>query len=145
MFEIGFSEILVIALLALLVLGPEKLPKVAAQLGRWTGRARAMARNLRTQLEQEVSYEELVREKEKAEAALRAATSTQAFTSTPTPEPAASNTTPTTQPIETQHVAAPQATEPPHSATPVNVEHDSHAASVHSGEPPSTSGSGSAT
>jgi len=47
MFEIGFSEILVIALLALLVLGPEKLPKVAAQLGRWTGRARAMARNLR--------------------------------------------------------------------------------------------------
>src|SRR5882757_6304135 len=116
MFEIGFSEILVIALLALLVLGPEKLPKVAAQLGRWTGRARAMARNLRTQLEQEVSYEELLREKEKAEAALRAATSTQAFSSspTPTPEPAASAATPTMQANEAHPVEAPHATEKLH-------------------------------
>jgi sec-independent protein translocase protein TatB len=116
MFEIGFSEILVIALLALLVLGPEKLPKVAAQLGRWTGRARAMARNLRTQLEQEVSYEELLREKEKAEAALRAATSTQAFSSspTPTPEPAASTATPTMQANEAPLVEAPHANEKLH-------------------------------
>lgn len=75
MFEVGFQEIVLIALLALVVLGPEKLPKLAAQLGRWTGRARAMARNLRQQLEQEVSYEDLLKEKQAAEEALRKATS----------------------------------------------------------------------
>lgn len=73
MFEIGFSEILLVAFLALLVLGPEKLPKVAAQLGRWTGRARNMARQLRMQLEQEVSYEELMKDKQRAEAELASA------------------------------------------------------------------------
>ena len=46
MFDIGFSEILVIFVLALIVLGPEKLPRVAAQVGRWIGRARAMARGV---------------------------------------------------------------------------------------------------
>jgi sec-independent protein translocase protein TatB len=73
MFEVGFQELLMIALLALIVLGPEKLPKLAAKVGHWTGRARAMARNLRTQLEQEVSYDELKQQKEAAEAALRRA------------------------------------------------------------------------
>jgi sec-independent protein translocase protein TatB len=58
MFEVGFSEILVIFVLALVVLGPEKLPKVAAQVGRWVGRARGMARQFREQLEEEVQYEE---------------------------------------------------------------------------------------
>lgn len=62
-----------IALLALIVLGPEKLPKLAAKVGHWTGRARAMARNLRMQLEQEVSYEELLKQKQAAEEALRKA------------------------------------------------------------------------
>jgi sec-independent protein translocase protein TatB len=61
MFEVGFSEIILILGLALLVLGPEKLPGLAAKVGRWTGRARAMARQLRTQLEQEVTMEELAR------------------------------------------------------------------------------------
>ncbi len=59
MFEVGFSEIVLILGLALLVLGPEKLPGLAEKVGRWTGRARAMARQLRTQLEQEVTIEEL--------------------------------------------------------------------------------------
>lgn len=61
MFEVGFTEIILILGLALLVLGPEKLPGLAAKVGRWTGRARAMARQLRTQLEQEVSIEEMTR------------------------------------------------------------------------------------
>ena len=59
MFEVGFTEILLIFGIALLVLGPERLPKLAADLGRWAGRARAMARQLRTQLEQEVRYDPL--------------------------------------------------------------------------------------
>ena len=53
MFEVGFTELLLIAALALLVLGPQKLPKLAQQVGRWVGRARAMARQFRDQLEEE--------------------------------------------------------------------------------------------
>jgi len=51
----GFGEIMIIFGLALVVLGPKKLPGVAAQVGRWLGRARAMARQFREQLEQEVN------------------------------------------------------------------------------------------
>jgi sec-independent protein translocase protein TatB len=53
MFGIDFSEILVIFGIALVVLGPEKLPRLARTIGRWVGRARAMARQFREQLEQE--------------------------------------------------------------------------------------------
>src|SRR5687768_12861884 len=63
MFEVGFTEIVLILGLALLVLGPEKLPGLAQKVGRWTGRARSMARQLRTQLEHEVTLEELARSK----------------------------------------------------------------------------------
>jgi sec-independent protein translocase protein TatB len=59
MFDIGFSEVLLISVIALVVLGPEKLPRVASQLGRWVGRARAMARQFREQLEEEVNLEEV--------------------------------------------------------------------------------------
>jgi sec-independent protein translocase protein TatB len=53
MFDIGFSEVLLIFGLALVVLGPDKLPGVARTIGRWAGRARAMARQFRDQLETE--------------------------------------------------------------------------------------------
>ena len=53
MFDIGFSEILLIFGLTLVVLGPDKLPQVARTIGRWAGRARAMARQFRDQLEAE--------------------------------------------------------------------------------------------
>jgi sec-independent protein translocase protein TatB len=43
MLDRGFSEILVIFVLALVVLGPEKLRRLASQIGRWIGRARGMA------------------------------------------------------------------------------------------------------
>ena len=55
MFEVGFTEIILILGIALLVLGPEKLPKLANQVGRWVGRARSMARQLRQQLDEEVT------------------------------------------------------------------------------------------
>jgi sec-independent protein translocase protein TatB len=55
MFEVGFQEVLVIFAIALVVLGPQKLPKLAQQVGRWVGRARAMARQFREQLEEEAS------------------------------------------------------------------------------------------
>ncbi|HUG04122.1 MAG TPA: Sec-independent protein translocase protein TatB [Steroidobacteraceae bacterium] len=55
MFEVGFTEIILILGIALLVLGPEKLPKLANQIGRWVGRARSMTRQLRQQLDEEVT------------------------------------------------------------------------------------------
>ena len=61
MLDVGFSEILLTSAIALIVLGPEKLPKVARQVGNWVGRARLMARQLTEQLEREVSAEELMK------------------------------------------------------------------------------------
>jgi sec-independent protein translocase protein TatB len=61
MLDVGLSEILLTSAIALIVLGPERLPKVARQVGNWMGRARAMARQLSEQLEREVSAEELLK------------------------------------------------------------------------------------
>jgi sec-independent protein translocase protein TatB len=68
MFEVGFTEIVLIFGIALLVLGPQRLPKLAADLGRWAGRARSMARQLRTQLEQETQFDPLADTKPAAHA-----------------------------------------------------------------------------
>ena len=65
MLDVGFSEILLTSAIALIVLGPERLPKVARQVGHWMGRARAMARQLSEQLEREVSAEELLKTQSK--------------------------------------------------------------------------------
>lgn len=59
MFDIGFSELVLCFIVALVVLGPEKLPAVARTLGRWTGTARSYLRNLSTELERESSTAEL--------------------------------------------------------------------------------------
>ncbi len=72
MFDIGFSEVLLIFVIALVVLGPEKLPRAASQVGRWIGRARAMARQFKDQLEEEVNLENV--RKAHKEAAAKEAT-----------------------------------------------------------------------
>jgi sec-independent protein translocase protein TatB len=102
MFEVGFTEIVLILGLALLVLGPEKLPGLAQKVGRWTGRARAMARQLRTQLEHEVTIEELARSKPMH----TSSSSTTAESSTPTPTPPATAPAPAEPPIEDIDVGA---------------------------------------
>jgi len=61
MFDAGFSELLLIFVIALLILGPERLPRVAAQLGRWIAKARRTANQLRWQLEREVALDEIYR------------------------------------------------------------------------------------
>jgi len=60
-FDIGFWELLVILSLGLVILGPERLPRVAAQLGNWAGQARRMANMLMTQLRQEIDIEDRAR------------------------------------------------------------------------------------
>lgn len=61
MFDFGFSELLVIFVVALVVLGPTRLPGLVRKVGRWVGKARSMAREFREQLESEVNVEELNR------------------------------------------------------------------------------------
>lgn len=58
MFEVGFTEIVLILGIALVVLGPEKLPGIARDVGRWVGRARSMARQFRQQLDVEADLAE---------------------------------------------------------------------------------------
>ena len=60
MFDVGFWELLFIFTLALLILGPDKLPGVVSTVGRWTGRARALARGLRLQIEREMAEDQTV-------------------------------------------------------------------------------------
>lgn len=59
MFDIGFGELFLCFVIALIVLGPERLPKVARSVGRWTGQARGYLRNLSTELERETHAAEL--------------------------------------------------------------------------------------
>ena len=59
MFDVGFTEILLLSLVGLLVLGPERLPKVAKTLGGLARKARSSWLNLKRSIEAEMRAEEL--------------------------------------------------------------------------------------
>jgi len=59
MFDVGFSEILVIAVVALIVIGPERLPKVARTLGHMFGRLQRYAAEVKADIDREMQMEEL--------------------------------------------------------------------------------------
>lgn len=61
MFDIGFFELLLIGVVALLVIGPERLPTVARQAGAWMGRARRFVRNVKDDIDREIQAEEYKR------------------------------------------------------------------------------------
>jgi sec-independent protein translocase protein TatB len=73
MFDIGFSEIFVIAIVALLVLGPERLPKAARFAGLGVRRARAQSHSVKSELENELAAEELKRSLRETQDSLREA------------------------------------------------------------------------
>lgn len=58
MFDIGFWELVVIAVVALLVVGPERLPQLVRDAGRWLRAARRMVADTRAQIERELDLEE---------------------------------------------------------------------------------------
>jgi sec-independent protein translocase protein TatB len=68
-FEISFWELTLCFVIALIVLGPERLPPIAKALGRWTGQARVYLRNLGSELERETQASELKRQLEEAKRA----------------------------------------------------------------------------
>ena len=83
MLDFGFSEILLTSAIALVVLGPERLPRVARQVGNWVGRARVMARQLTEQLEREVTAEALLKQQSTAVGAAQPPALSRPVTQTP--------------------------------------------------------------
>ena len=59
MFDIAFSELVVIAIVALIVIGPEKLPKVARTLGALAGRMQRYIGNVKADIERQMQFEDL--------------------------------------------------------------------------------------
>ncbi len=93
MFEVGFGEIALIAVVALLVLGPERLPGVARTVGALVRRARASWQSVKGEIERELAAEEMKKnldEARRAAADVRsevnsAASAIETDASTPTP------------------------------------------------------------
>ncbi len=59
MFDIGFWELCLIGLVSLIVIGPEKLPKVARIAGFWVGKGRHMVASVKEEIKEELKEEEL--------------------------------------------------------------------------------------
>ena len=59
MFDVGFSELVVIGVIALLVLGPKRLPEAARTAGKWVGRARRFMAEVKQDFDVEMNKEEL--------------------------------------------------------------------------------------
>ena len=59
MFDIGFTEMMIIAVVALVVLGPERLPKVAKQAGEWMGKLRRYVDDVKSDINRQMELDEL--------------------------------------------------------------------------------------
>lgn len=59
MFDLGFSELMVIALVALIVIGPERLPRVARTMGHLAGRLQRYVADVKADINREVELDEL--------------------------------------------------------------------------------------
>jgi sec-independent protein translocase protein TatB len=116
MFGVDFSELALVFIVALIVLGPTRLPGLVRKVGLWVGKARGMARQFREQLESEVNLDELNRMTETR--AKEARSSTPPPTYPPPPpefggEPMDAAATPAGTPDEVTPETAPPVTAPP--------------------------------
>jgi sec-independent protein translocase protein TatB len=120
MFDVGFSELVVIGLIALIVLGPKRLPEVARTAGRWIGKLRRFVAEVKQDLDREIHHEELA-ELRKLKQELDATRSLMQDTSGELvkgfTEVAADSTEPTIHPNASSEPASPPT--PPVSAEPV--------------------------
>ena len=69
MFDVGFSELLVIGLVALIVIGPERLPRVARTIGHLAGRLQRYVADVKADINREVDLEELRKMKDSVQQA----------------------------------------------------------------------------
>jgi sec-independent protein translocase protein TatB len=77
MFDLGWSELLLVAVVALVVIGPKDLPVAMRAVGRWVGKARAMSRHVRAgfdEMVRQAELEEMERQWKKTNEAIMAAT-----------------------------------------------------------------------
>ena len=72
MFDVGFSELLIIAVVALLVLGPERLPKATRFAGLWVRKARAQWYSVKSEFEFEMAQEEMKKHLQDVENTIKA-------------------------------------------------------------------------
>src|SRR5580658_1355371 len=115
MFDIAWSHLAVIALVALLVIGPKDLPRVLRTVGTWVGKARAVAREFQSSLDQMVRERELENSIDpggEMERSLKAPL----LTAPPSPLPQAEPTVARPPPAEHGPVEPPAAAEPAKSA-----------------------------
>lgn len=61
MFDVGFWELMLIGLVALVVVGPERLPRLAYNAGKWLGKGRSMLTSVKQEIDKEIKAEELKR------------------------------------------------------------------------------------
>jgi sec-independent protein translocase protein TatB len=99
MFDIGFSELLLVGIVALVVLGPDRLPGAVRTAGLWIGRIKRSFSAIKAEVEREIGADEirrqlhneqileLEREMKAMKESLNASISTNAETPTPTPTP----------------------------------------------------------
>ncbi len=66
MFEISFPELVILAVVALLVLGPERLPRAARFAGLWVRKARAQWHSVKSEMEREIALEDMRRSMDEA-------------------------------------------------------------------------------
>ena len=71
MFDIAFSEVMVIAVIALIVIGPERLPRVARTLGHLFGRMQRYVNEVRNDIQREIELDELRKLKQSVEESAR--------------------------------------------------------------------------
>lgn len=114
MFEIGIWELVLIMVIALIVLGPERLPEVARTAGRWVGKARGMMRTVKAEIDRELAAEELQRVLSKQAASIDPF---EMIEKAVTPEP-------TSIPTETPAVVTAPAQEQTPPVAPDSVTHD---------------------
>ena len=61
MFDVGFWELMLIGIVALVVIGPERLPGVAKTAGKWLGKGKRMLSDVKAEIDQEIKADELKR------------------------------------------------------------------------------------
>ena len=59
MFDFGFSEMVVVALVGLIVLGPDRMPKVARQVGQWIGKLQRYVSDVKSDINRQMELDEL--------------------------------------------------------------------------------------
>ena len=111
MFDISFTEILVIAVVGLVVIGPERLPKVARTLGHLFGRAQRYANDVKNDIQREMELEELKKWKASVEGAARSIEDSVQKEMTQFQDVMETETEPKPNPSTTASASSPKATE----------------------------------